>query len=121
MVCIAGESGGGNLVLNVARRLADKDESDLVKFVFCSTPISCPHELGLGEGDTLNEVEEIFFPLQNLNFMCVGGLDGLNPDYASILERDDIFPVLIKEEVLKKFPKCILATGEFDFLRRSTE
>jgi len=44
MICIAGESGGGSLTLNVARMLAEKDEQDLVKLAMVSTPMCSPHE-----------------------------------------------------------------------------
>lgn len=44
MISIGGESAGGNLVLNVSRILAERNEQNLVKLVLCSTPMCSPHE-----------------------------------------------------------------------------
>ena len=45
----------------------------------------------------------------------------MDNDFSAVLDREDIFPLLTKEETLKNFPKTVLMTKEYDFLRRSTE
>lgn len=48
-------------------------------------------------------------------------MDYMSEDFTAALKREDVFPLLTKEETLKKFPKCVLVTSEYDFMRRSTE
>jgi len=48
-------------------------------------------------------------------------MDHDDEDLNIMKDRIDVYPNLMEEEIIKKFPLTVLFTSEYDFLRRSTE
>merc|ERR1712224_781538 len=69
----------------------------------------------------MGEVEEQMWFQMRKYYKCLAGMDYMDSDFSAALKREDIFPLLIHEEKLKKFPKTVVLTSEYDFFRRSSE
>lgn len=120
-IAIGGESGGGNMTLNVCIKLVEMGEENLVKFVMASA-VMCAHPWM----NPISEIEEMNKANMIMESAWLAGIEHCDDyekeNYPKIVNRRDIFPAeLCEDEILAKFPPTIVFTSEFDLFGRSTE
>lgn len=113
-VAISGESSGGYLATGVGMKLAEKDESHLVKLCFPIIPMTSDYYVRTPEAE-MPAFERSYASAQ------VASYEFLAKDKDSQKNDKDIFPNLMGDELASKMPPTVVFTSEFDFFRIGSE
>lgn len=121
-ICVTGESSGGYLTAAVGYELAKRDESHLVKLLFCDIPMVASNTWLDLPDDKLRPVA-----LKCKKQHIASTLMNMTDDFENIkqLPRDQrdpyIFPADMPDDIMAKLPPVFVSTREHDNYRQDAE
>ena len=111
---VYGASGGGYVMSGVGMILAQKDEAHMVKSFYMFTPM-LDDTVWTTKKEELNAVE--LYMKDNLKSIFSFHAKG----FKNQLNDTNLYPSKMSEQLIKKFPKTVMATTEFDIFRTETD
>jgi len=115
-ICVYGSSSGGWAALDLLRRLAEKDEAQLVKFAVLDIP-AIDNDFVANVKTPEKEENEMHRACSLLLMQTWAGiftdLDKV-ADYEWDPSNPEIFPAQMSDDLLAKLPPIVLTTAEFD-------
>ena len=106
-ICMAGESGGGDICGGAMVQLALREESSLVKLAIPIIPMLDDYEFTCKLSMTHEEAENAV--MMRKVWSCIGG-----PDFEAKRNTPEMFPAKASAELLAKMPPTIIWEAEFD-------
>jgi len=117
---IFGESGGGYLGVGVAMKLVERGEVGLCKVLMAGAPMTGNEWVTKEVGEFGGDVEKAYHVrMRQMEYFLAGKdrKDGM----GELVTSPELFPNLMSDEIAGKFPKTVVFTSEFDFLRVASE
>ena len=116
-VCLAGCSGGGWIIMGAANMLAKANDLGKIKAIFFHTGMVSNETQHLPK-EKVEKYETVYMSQPEVITSCY---KLLSTDWDKQQNDDLLFPGRASDEILKKYPPCVVWTSEFDFLRRDNE
>ena len=121
-IAIGGDSGGGYIVTGCAMKLAENNESNLVKLVDIIMPMTGNTYDKYSSEELVNEIEKSHQKTQWAYTSCMDkGIYDMTKANDDCLDDIWIFPNEMPDELAKNLPMCAVFTTEFDIFVRMTE